>query len=335
VIEPQLRAGKVTVLGVTSGETGETKVTSKKTINAFGDDAYIGGRYVDLSAGSGIGGSTLSPVTTRVTDADTPFAAHDYTYTGVGGLKAVTTTGGIFIHEELGDLPIDQISAGSGGDVIVSAPGAISVGQSGAVTFYAGRVKGGTIGLVASGEITTPVVGKPPISALLISDSVTSYVVERAGDGGIGNAEGRPLILDSGLSASANAQINAKVGLIAAGNVFVREEHGDLRLETLNAGGNAYVEVSEGDLIDGNTTATRDERTYEELKGGVWADLQLTRDYLAYLRKTMGAAARDMEPFEEAYARTDWSRFEHLPLFKAANRMNAYNTYLLMERQLR
>jgi glyoxylase-like metal-dependent hydrolase (beta-lactamase superfamily II) len=64
-------------------------------------------------------------------------------------------------------------------------------------------------------------------------------------------------------------------------------------------------------------------------------DLELTRDYLLYLREAMGAAARDMEPFEDAYARTDWSRFEHLPLFKAANRMNAYNTYLLMERQLK
>lgn len=62
-------------------------------------------------------------------------------------------------------------------------------------------------------------------------------------------------------------------------------------------------------------------------------DLKLTRDYLAYLRETMGAAARDMEPFDDAYRRVDWSRFEHLPLFGAANRMNAYNTYLLMERQ--
>jgi glyoxylase-like metal-dependent hydrolase (beta-lactamase superfamily II) len=61
------------------------------------------------------------------------------------------------------------------------------------------------------------------------------------------------------------------------------------------------------------------------------ADLQLTRDYLQYLRQTMGAAAARMEPFDEAYARTDWSRFEALPLFKAANRMNAYNTYLLLE----
>ena len=64
-------------------------------------------------------------------------------------------------------------------------------------------------------------------------------------------------------------------------------------------------------------------------------DLQLTRDYLAYLRQTMGEAARNMEPFEEVYARTDWSRFAKLPLFGAANRINAYNTYLLMEQERR
>ena len=61
-------------------------------------------------------------------------------------------------------------------------------------------------------------------------------------------------------------------------------------------------------------------------------DLQLTRDYLQHLRATMGEAARNLEPFDEAYAKADWSRFEHLPLFKAAIRINAYNTYLLMER---
>jgi glyoxylase-like metal-dependent hydrolase (beta-lactamase superfamily II) len=61
-------------------------------------------------------------------------------------------------------------------------------------------------------------------------------------------------------------------------------------------------------------------------------DLQLTRDYLVHLRQTMGEAARHLEPFDEAYAKADWTRFEHLPLFRAANRINAYNTYLLMER---
>ena len=63
------------------------------------------------------------------------------------------------------------------------------------------------------------------------------------------------------------------------------------------------------------------------------ADLSMTRDYLVHLRKTMAQAAANLEPFEEAYAKADWSRFEHLPLFRAANRMNAYNTYLLLEQQ--
>ena len=62
-------------------------------------------------------------------------------------------------------------------------------------------------------------------------------------------------------------------------------------------------------------------------------DIALTRDYLHFLRASMGEAARQLEPFEEAYARTDWSRFSGLPLFNAANRINAYNTYLQMEQE--
>ena len=62
-------------------------------------------------------------------------------------------------------------------------------------------------------------------------------------------------------------------------------------------------------------------------------DLELTRDYLEYLRTSLAPAARNLEPFDEAYAKIDWSRYEKLPLFRAANRMNAYNTYLLLERE--
>ncbi len=62
-------------------------------------------------------------------------------------------------------------------------------------------------------------------------------------------------------------------------------------------------------------------------------DMAMTRDYLEVLRTSMGEAARNLEPFEDAYAKADWSRFEAMPLFRAANRMNAYNTYLLMEQQ--
>ena len=58
------------------------------------------------------------------------------------------------------------------------------------------------------------------------------------------------------------------------------------------------------------------------------ADLELLRDYLAYLRTSMAKAVANLDLFDEAYAATDWSRFEKVPLFRFANRMNAYNTYL-------
>ena len=63
------------------------------------------------------------------------------------------------------------------------------------------------------------------------------------------------------------------------------------------------------------------------------ADIALTRDYLRYLRQQMGEAVEDFAAFDEAYAKTDWSRFSMLPAFEAANRRNAYNTFLLMERE--
>ncbi len=62
-------------------------------------------------------------------------------------------------------------------------------------------------------------------------------------------------------------------------------------------------------------------------------DLTLTRDYLNFVRHEMGKAVNELIPFEEAYNRTDWSRYRNMPAFEQANRPNAYNTYLLMERE--
>ena len=61
------------------------------------------------------------------------------------------------------------------------------------------------------------------------------------------------------------------------------------------------------------------------------ADLRMTRDYLVYLRDRMGSAASELEDFDTAYAKTDWSRFAQLPAFELANRRNAYNTYIRMQ----
>ena len=62
-------------------------------------------------------------------------------------------------------------------------------------------------------------------------------------------------------------------------------------------------------------------------------DLKFTRDYLKYIRKVMGQAVTDFVPFEEAYDKADWSQYEKMPAFNDANRGNAYNTYLLMEKE--
>ena len=62
-------------------------------------------------------------------------------------------------------------------------------------------------------------------------------------------------------------------------------------------------------------------------------DLNLTRDYLKYVREQMGKAVAEMIPFEEAYMATDWSKYERMPAFVEAHRRNAYNTYILMERE--
>ncbi len=62
-------------------------------------------------------------------------------------------------------------------------------------------------------------------------------------------------------------------------------------------------------------------------------DIGTTRDYLKHLRQSMGEAVENFVPFEEAYDKTDWSAFEAMPMFGPANRMNAYNTYLLLEQE--
>ena len=61
-------------------------------------------------------------------------------------------------------------------------------------------------------------------------------------------------------------------------------------------------------------------------------DLAQTRDYLVYLRAQVSAAFEQGLDFDEAYRQIDWSRFAALPAFEAANRRNAYQAYLNVER---
>jgi glyoxylase-like metal-dependent hydrolase (beta-lactamase superfamily II) len=76
-------------------------------------------------------------------------------------------------------------------------------------------------------------------------------------------------------------------------------------------------------LVPGHGAASRDAQV----------TLRLTREYLAFLRETMGRAVEEMQPFDEAYDAVDWSRWKDLPAFEAANRRNAYAVYLGLENE--
>lgn len=62
-------------------------------------------------------------------------------------------------------------------------------------------------------------------------------------------------------------------------------------------------------------------------------DIQLTKGYLIFLRQKMGEAVNELLPFEEAYNKVDWTPYANYPAFQQANRLNAYGTYILMERE--
>lgn len=62
-------------------------------------------------------------------------------------------------------------------------------------------------------------------------------------------------------------------------------------------------------------------------------DIDATRRYLMALRSEMGRAVADLEDFEVAYSSSDFSEFDKEPAFDVANRINAYNVYLEMERE--
>lgn len=59
-----------------------------------------------------------------------------------------------------------------------------------------------------------------------------------------------------------------------------------------------------------------------------------TRNYLAKMRSVMFSAVENLDDFADTYDKTDWSEFEKLPAFDAANRRNAYQVYLSMEEEL-
>ncbi|MDZ4169923.1 MAG: hypothetical protein U1E26_09770, partial [Coriobacteriia bacterium] len=183
-------------------------------------------------------------------------------------LDASTVAGNINIAEVSGRLSIDEVRAAGGGKVQLASPGSIVAGGN---PTDVGRVAGGSIVLNAGG--------------------------------GIGTSADRPLILDSMiLGPSASYTTTPSVSASATGDVYLHEESGDLWLNSLSTSGKAWVKVSSGSLYDANSAQRRDDRTYEQLRDGVWKDLMLVgANATAKINETIDALARQREAEYQQY----------------------------------
>ncbi len=62
--------------------------------------------------------------------------------------------------------------------------------------------------------------------------------------------------------------------------------------------------------------------------------ITLTRDYLAFSREKLREGVEEMMTFEETYNSIDWGQFEQLPAFGLGNRINAYQVFLSLEKEM-
>ncbi len=62
--------------------------------------------------------------------------------------------------------------------------------------------------------------------------------------------------------------------------------------------------------------------------------IALTYHYLKFMREQFAAGVDELLAFDEIYSSIDWKDFEKLPAFDIANRPNAYQVFLALEREL-
>ena len=62
--------------------------------------------------------------------------------------------------------------------------------------------------------------------------------------------------------------------------------------------------------------------------------IAFTREYIEFLRTVMANEVEELNTFDDAYDRIDWSKYKDIPTFEAANRRNAYQVFLEIEGEL-
>ncbi|MCH2131347.1 MAG: hypothetical protein MK179_19560 [Pirellulaceae bacterium] len=198
--------------------------------------------------------------------------------TGIGTDQQITTkvtdgTGSLKATTDSGVVKIYERFGDLQVDQIISQDSSdvtvVSAGQITVASSKAGEIAGGSITLTAAGDV-----GK----------------------------SGSPIVLDSGTTQ------NDKVTIQGSGSVYINEKIGDLRSNEIRAGGDVVIDVLDGGLVDANSNQVRDTRTYNQLKNGLWKDLQLVgsdpndpNSAAAKRETTVVTAARSKETEYDTY----------------------------------
>ncbi|GMA79009.1 hypothetical protein GCM10025880_54260 [Methylorubrum aminovorans] len=245
--------GRVLLEGNIVNASGKVTIDAKGSIEQTRDTVTISAATVTLTSQSGSIGTgtaafgsdknagavaTAGSRALRVEGTYTTDDKGNRTYTAPVVLTA-SAAGSVYIENVGGtDLQIDSVRSRDDDVALVSAPGIVVAKDK------AGTISGGVITLSA-----------------------------KSGHVGSGDVTGNAI-----LNLNAGQRQRDRVDIVAGGNVSVRQTSGDLRLNSLTAGGDVVVEVRGGSLLNVNNVVVRDERKAADLIGGVWKDLALTAD---------------------------------------------------------
>ncbi|WP_315980889.1 hypothetical protein [Aliamphritea spongicola] len=229
--------GDVIVQGNISNTNGTTRIVTNAAI--YGTSfSKVGGKNIYLNAGQ-IG---YAPAINADGSYDAASTALRTNLSNVSGasIEARTQGGLINLTETDGPLVVKDITSASARDL--------------------GQDTGGKVFLSAVGGIE---------AASGTSGVVRGGIINISSEAHVGSAS-QALAVDSGVD---NKDY---VAISAVNDVFVSESDGNLRLKEINtSAGDVTVTVAHGSLIDANSSAVRDERTYAELSTGLWQDMGL------------------------------------------------------------
>ncbi|WP_117236182.1 LEPR-XLL domain-containing protein [Vibrio maerlii] len=229
--------GDVIVQGAISNSEGTTTINTNAKVYTQSNGS-VGGKDIVITA-SKIGGVAITNVDGSI-DAATNALRTNLTNDADGGITARTFGGRINIVEIDGPLVVNNISSASIYDSLRDTGGKVYLSAVGGI-----EGESGTSGVVRGG------------------------IIHLNSEAHVGSSS-QALTIDSGVFNTDS------VTVLAVNDIYLTELDGDfLAKEISSESGDVTITVSKGSLQDANTSAIRDERTYEELSTGLWVNLGL------------------------------------------------------------